>query len=83
LSVVLPSLRNHICKCGCSKPELSTNALRLPLSFWNAICQRIDAQEEDGMNQGTEPTSKKKQKKEGLKHTTQIEDLSCSSKNAR
>ncbi len=65
LSVVLPSIRNHICKCGCSKPELSTNALRLPLSFWNAICQSIDAQEEDGMNQGTEPTSKKKQKKRG------------------
>jgi hypothetical protein len=37
----------------------------LPLSFWNAICQSIDAQEEDGMNQGTEPTSKKKQKKRG------------------
>jgi hypothetical protein len=33
------------------------------LSFWNAICQSIDAQEEDGMNQGTEPTSKKKPKK--------------------
>jgi hypothetical protein len=35
------------------------------LSSWNAICQSIDAQEEDGINQGTEPTSKKKQKKRG------------------
>jgi hypothetical protein len=35
------------------------------LRFWNAICQSIDAQEEDGMNQGTESTSKKKQKKRG------------------
>jgi hypothetical protein len=52
------------------------------IEFLECNLSSIDAQEEDGMNQGTEPTSKKKQKKEGLKHTTQIEDLSCGSKNA-
>jgi hypothetical protein len=55
----------------------------LPFSFWNAVHQSIDAQEEDGMKQGTEPTSRKKQRKKGMKNTTEIKDFSCSSNNAR
>jgi len=68
------ALEIRFVKHECSKPELSTNTLRMPLSFWNAICWSINAQQEDGMNQAMKPTSRKKQRKRGMKHTAVYTD---------